>query len=1056
MPQDIFSPHNILLLRRTIVNYQARLQEETSMIDSANSDQYNDLMAELQYFSNLTAEMLATPGQMVAPVMAVKLKASLDALQYRSDQYIEAKKDSYMGFFRKTRKRRFDLTQRLSGFLTQLKEKGISEETVNRMPTEQSRFIHVENETLAQTMKRTGEELRNYLSEVDPRSPFSFCGSDSDVHRLAFLRQMSQQLNENLISYQIEQNAAPHAPGYDVAKDPTVLKLQAQSLLVQSGLALRQAMTALAAQPANRQLQSQRDLCMIRLFFMMAYAQKVGWDKMDPQQLGRIARASMTDLRREVKNPSLDLLFDPPDRPGKDQIIKYRLQGMSSGRLMEEMQFSYDGKKYQCSVPMSRETRLKSTLELNPIKQMLESYDRSVDYWLTYAGSLQDEVQSHRAFVMAHRAELDRIYAILHPTGKLTPEEQTKLSALLGEKHLDQLMSDYCCLTGKPALDPVCQLLGLHKPENQSDFADMMRDAAIPQPTDPDYADHEAELDLTGRLSEFHKWMYRNSESAAGGGRELFGGEGSARAFVEEFLRQDPMIQLKTLYVMEHKLRRSDVSRLKDEDVRSYIPNLAKLKDEMVTSKFFFWKRLSGNKHRWDKLRDCLKNVRDSEIGSHLESVLSESKTQLLKQPRAINGLMKNITDGVKGSAFTVNKHLGEAFNLPLFGGVFLIGSDIPQIWQGLKDGDATAVFMGSGNAITDTVFAASGTLDIVGGALKNTSNASKMAVGAKLCSIAEVAGVVGDTVYFTIAGIDLLMSMDKKTYLEETEKIMGKVDPDKLNQFSDEQKELFNKLTQHTRTAKINNSYETKKKVMSFAESTAWLLCDIAALSVAAPWIAVAATATVPIYLVVNNKINANENRKVVDSELYKNDTDKQKQLYELQENLENRFSLKGRKFRDAFRKKFGDLKNNMGKLASVLREKVMAKSGFVNLTEFKNYLVNRIGDDVYDKLNKLKESEFRIYNEKTGQQKDYKTENLSVEEMKTVYENSGKDAKIFRAYTEEACRNLFKGLGQKYQSMEQRAKEVRAQEQAHQRSVQLAHDQQQLPEQNPQIHID
>lgn len=98
-------------------------------------------------------------------------------------------------------------------------------------------------------------------------------------------------------------------------------------------------------------------------------------------------------------------------------------------------------------------------------------------------------------------------------------------------------------------------------------------------------------------LNEIAKWMYRNDSKT--GAISL---APTQEFFVRNLLKQPARVKLFMYYLIENKKRHNPKPEDVMESQMTYVPNLERFKNQMIATKFKFWKRVDGSYIYWEKL----------------------------------------------------------------------------------------------------------------------------------------------------------------------------------------------------------------------------------------------------------------------------------------------------------------------------------------------------------------------------------------------------------------------------------------------------------------------
>lgn len=114
--------------------------------------------------------------------------------------------------------------------------------------------------------------------------------------------------------------------------------------------------------------------------------------------------------------------------------------------------------------------------------------------------------------------------------------------------------------------------------------------------------DHLNDAQMKG-LHDISGWLYRNVDHTG-----ILGN--SAYDFVNLFVKKQPArLKLLAYYLVEKKRRKTPNIMDVYESQTSYVPNLKEFKNQMIATKFKFWKRIDGSYIYWDKLGESMRIV---------------------------------------------------------------------------------------------------------------------------------------------------------------------------------------------------------------------------------------------------------------------------------------------------------------------------------------------------------------------------------------------------------------------------------------------------------------
>ncbi len=104
-------------------------------------------------------------------------------------------------------------------------------------------------------------------------------------------------------------------------------------------------------------------------------------------------------------------------------------------------------------------------------------------------------------------------------------------------------------------------------------------------------------------LKDISKWLLRNMEKTGFSGH-------SKSSFVFAILNLPARLRLLAYYLVENNKTESDLKNAIKESQTTYVPNLEKFKDEIITTKFKSWTRITGGQFKWIKLENAMRIAR--------------------------------------------------------------------------------------------------------------------------------------------------------------------------------------------------------------------------------------------------------------------------------------------------------------------------------------------------------------------------------------------------------------------------------------------------------------
>lgn len=643
---------------------------------------------------------------------------------------------------------------------------------------------------------------------------------------------------------------------------------------------------------------------------------------------------------------------------------------------------------------------VKTIIESKTVQNIIKHYKEAEQFWL--ATSLDDnaEKDSRRAFVEAHADELKALYHAANVTNEGEPQA---VLGILRENGIVNLIKDYHEMILDRKLEAKGEAISLNdervlvkdrwtakndnymylysknvEAENAENaekvekakeaekaekaFRSIRSSSSLSEAKIGDVKASEAQI--LG-LKEFHKWIYRNCDARGMG--DAFGANSSARAYMENFIKKPYDVQIKTLYMLEHRNRKEVPS---NDLLTDYVPSLTDIKETMVATRFKFWRRLNGKMHRWNKVKDCVDCIAQEELKAknkpepkpepELEQKLEqEPKQQKSRTDRFFEaaGEATNIADKFETGIDTVRNSgntVKQAYTLFVNrqGNSFTAtAGDVANVyWAG------TSIYDTGKNLIRTVKSIREGEYKEASSAALDTINSGATSYVASAYASGAVEAATNFSVWTGIFGISRALIALVKGWFRRgrhSESVENKVDSNKISP------EIMEKLKKHETAIAGINYGKRRGYVIDTVQGSVGLGNSIAggayswwtgALAEAvAPWTLGLVLIGIPIFTAVRNLYNAIRTRKVADKLFYKDEETKRKIIDAEKKKIDKRLKrLPESHDYDDIRKYLQSVKESDSKILDHLRSRYATEKGCVNEKQFKGVLVEEMSKDL------------------------------------------------------------------------------------------------------------
>lgn len=628
---------------------------------------------------------------------------------------------------------------------------------------------------------------------------------------------------------------------------------------------------------------------------------------------------------------------------------------------------------------------VKSLLETNRIKEVIKQYRNAETFWMSSDLTAPEEKESRRAFMETYAEDLDGLYRALNlKNANPYTDTRDKMLDFLEKNEIDGMMRDYHdmmldreeerkeALEGKAPLedgkypdrwtgasddgtgkDPWGYLYSSESRISNAERA--FRNMHTRSNTYDAKGDSKATDAQKLGLKEFQKWIYRNCDSV---GFDMFGSNGSARSYLDDFIKAPYDMQIKTLYMLETKTRKS-IKDPDEKDIENYVPNLDKLKDVMVSSKFRFWQRLNGKKHRWNKIKDCMDRLKGKGIAKEhgLDDSLKKAST-VLETGKAATAQGSQAVEKLLDQSHATKAVGALSGAQGLISGVYNTVKNIIKL-KGAVAGEEGSVF----TTTLDTIQTATGAI-ASGATVYNY--ADRLINGNLFDAEATTASTIAMNGNFIVNCMKAIRRggaairtwfRNSKRGAEFKEATEGMENYDSIPD-DNPHKKLLGKLQKHSKAINDINLQRVRTYAIESAQgglgATTGLLSGACGLMTP-----VAGTITgvlggigfaaIPAVIFTNNKLEVLDNRQTIDNEIYANDAEKKKALDGMRDLLANRKErLNGK--RKNLEKALDKFSKNEKSMLNHIRRNVARKHGCVNEKQLKGVLLEGVKKDLHD----------------------------------------------------------------------------------------------------------
>lgn len=536
-------------------------------------------------------------------------------------------------------------------------------------------------------------------------------------------------------------------------------------------------------------------------------------------------------------------------------------------------------------------------------------------------------------------------------------------------------------------------------------------------------------------LERFQLWLQRNCDKTGVKGIKYgLGKKGPVRNFAEEFMKLPARVQLKTLFLLETGKRKSpnEYSDNMESQSDGYTPNLDKLKDTMIASKFKIFRRLNGSQFYWNKLQEAMGIAKQSEekltalsknIKEDIEKLGGRDKKDIMEQ-----------TFQYKDAAMDVDReieHTGEKWDdtkiLSGYAGkaktYYGLADNVNKVIQ--NNGDAVLVpNAGTATLSVGAVTSLIGLAGAVHGLYKSYDTSTKLGVASQSAGIAGAAvgafnanvigiwkavdktakaalgtagsaiGIGSGAIMMTKAGLDLTREGKNKKKASKVQKSIQALKNGLEQEHKKAVDDINNSAMRMDEADKAkeleaeNERYKANVENMKLMEKAAQLSVKDAERKRSSGWrgvigggmvsgsssvmlgvglmgvtglaapITLGIGTAVGIGMAIEGAINEDkqqieQNREYIDSEMYKDEKDKEDKVFEAQLDLEASVVNLWEPGSDEYKKTYemlAEAKEKSEVFQDQMRDLYAAEQGYIHQSDAKNGIKGKMFGQVYD----------------------------------------------------------------------------------------------------------
>lgn len=717
-------------------------------------------------------------------------------------------------------------------------------------------------------------------------------------------------------------------------------------------------------------------------------------DGIKTQGLNDIFSADIKDSKIDIRTGYLGTMSNLFLRKENSTNRVKARQALKNGTIQQHLALDVVDREIYTRFEIDPIDTVKELVESKRVQEVIKRYHEAEQYWLGSDLTEAEERASRRAFMETYSDELNGLYQALNVNSVPNANNvRNDIVNYLNNKELSGMMRDYTNMMldrdnnlakQEPWSYLFTEAAGMTKEEVEF--------RAIPTKNPVyDYKSAEPNAAQKEGLKEFHKWIYRNCDFKGLG--EAFGSNGSARDYMEDFMKAPYETQIKTLYLLETKSRRNGpIPDENSEEFKNYVPDFKKLKDVMVSSKFKFWQRLNGKKHRWNKIKECMDRINSSKAAVKNEAPVNNNNAEVKNVAPANNNNVAGVNVAPVNNSKAPNKKGGQAFDEVVKTGRTVAGlvtaptalfdKESKLVTGGTYAGDLLGAIQGVkalagaiGKIGSDPQRTAGesfgifldGTQGLANIVRAGASSYNKLGfVGAELAKkIASHAGGGLNVLLATRAAYDAnkLENRNDQFILD-----MADIIKENKNKNFDEKekKALISKIMKHGRVLRNENTFKAHGRRMDMIGSginSVGYGLSILGSTTAMPIALAASSVAAPIIIAIKNKREINDMRKTIDADLYANDAKKQSALKRIKDNIDKRLKrIPNTKYYKGIREKLKTLKAEDSRLLHHIRKNEARKNGCINEKQFKNFIIDRTKKEInemYDMEEKYKNAD-------------------------------------------------------------------------------------------------
>ncbi len=537
------------------------------------------------------------------------------------------------------------------------------------------------------------------------------------------------------------------------------------------------------------------------------------------------------------------------------------------------------------------------------MQAMISAYESAEKMWLTSAASPSKEIENRLRFVNAFDSELKELYLMINNDNAVLREAANKAFEKYG---ISELIKDY-----KAFRDPENKNTD-YLTDNQNEYAKSFR-GYYQIVLD----DKSKTLTKKPELREVHKYLLGYGDYGSGIGTDVFNVTKQVRPFIENFISLPEEQQLKALYMLEHKMYKTDAVAT-NENIANYTPNVGKINDILKASNFKFWKRATTSYMYWNKLKICIDRVRGLETPPENKKSVRDKIITFL----GLTGLASKVSSLLKGTLKAIVVGVRSASS---YIGGLLSSSKLPDMEESASNIQIATKTAEDVSSLVDT------SLPLVSSPL--AFNVISV-VSSSILTASSVTSVVSN-------------SKNKSSAVDVIRDVREMM---KDNSLSGDQKKILEKMETHARIIEAINHDKVRMSVVKTVNNVTGVATSALMIAGLGPAMIVPYGVASVLTFLASSKIQGQNVENVLDTKRFADSQSRKNAI----ENTKKLIKLRYRRLPENLRLKhfnqYSDAIESDDKILGQLRQETVRSSGQINQAAAKNFFVQNIGNDLYN----------------------------------------------------------------------------------------------------------